>query len=250
MCWRDLWRCAAPGTDISFGAEGCCWRGSIYPVAWNKHSSENVPGQIKTLASVCAEDLIPLHTLWAQSCHRLPSGPSLLPLWQCHCSSHPPRSGTWVSKQPHWQISYINLLFVQRAQHSSCTHLVSRVRVPIFWGCTSALTSTSTEIAASLHFHSPRPKMTSCLGRGSGMWTWKHLRFDLLRSKISVNVLRKLRLEKTSACGVSGRVLPEELTGSVAQGPEDVEVQAAHVVDHTHSSRLMEISKHKRASSS
>ena len=50
-------------------------------------------------------------------------------------------------------------------------HLVSEERMPILWASTSSLTSTSTNTVASLHFHSPRPKITSCFGKGRGMWT-------------------------------------------------------------------------------
>lgn len=42
---------------------------------------------------------LPLHTPRAQSCRKLPSCLSLLPLWRCRCSSHPPRSGIWVQTQ-------------------------------------------------------------------------------------------------------------------------------------------------------
>lgn len=53
----------------------------------------------------------------------------------------------------------------------SPTYRACADRVPIFWAGSSALTTTSTDIVASPLFHSPRPKMTRCLGRGSGMWT-------------------------------------------------------------------------------
>lgn len=60
-------------------------------------------------------------------------------------------------------------------------YFICEDRVPMLCGWTSSLTTTSAENAVSLHDQSPNPKMTSCLGRGSGTWTWKRLLLDLLR---------------------------------------------------------------------
>lgn len=62
----------------------------------------------------------------------------------------------------------------------SPTYLTCGDRVPIIWAGMSSETRTSAESVVSSHDHSPTPKMTTCLGRGSGMWTWKHFRLDLL----------------------------------------------------------------------
>lgn len=123
----------------------------------------------------------PQRTRWAQSCHRPLSGLSLLPLWLHLFSSLPPRSGTWVYYAS-WMEILLSFLF---SLNRSSTYLACVDRVPILWAGSSALTTTSTDIVAStsLLFHSPRPKITRCLGSGRGTWTWKHFRLDLLRMK-------------------------------------------------------------------
>lgn len=131
----------------------------------------------------CAADRSPVTHLATHTEHNLAIDPS--PAFLCchrdHISSPVslPDQAPGFIKHPQWR--FLCLFFLNR----SSTYLACVDRVPILWAGSSALTTTSTDNVASTSLlpHSPRPKMTRCLGSGRGTWTWKHFRLDLLRIK-------------------------------------------------------------------
>lgn len=211
-CKTDRWSCVDLGTNISLEPDECCRRHRLCPGL----------GKCPISSMIWWDDLLitwdpPHHSLWAQSSHKSLSGLSLLPLWAHLCSSLPPRSGTWGHQAP-WMEDFC-FLNINTSTYLSCLD-----RVPILWAGSSAPTTTSTDIVASPLFHSPRPKMTSCLGSGRGTWAWKHFRLDLLRMRH----VWAVALEKKAA--FESAFLPDELTRGLAQGPEHVKAPLPHVV--------------------